>query len=274
MPGSARRPARTSRRVAATSAVAVALALAGCGADASGAEPATTGATEGAVTGEVLVLAASSLTSSFTELAARFEEQHPGVTVELSFGASSALATQVVEGGAPADVFASASAATMDQVVAAERAEGAPVLLAHNELAIAVPPGNPARITSLRDLARQDVSVALCQVEAPCGALAQTVLAAAGVEVAPVTREADVRATLAKVMLGEVDAGLVYVTDVLAAGGDVDSVPIPEDVNGASEYLAVALTQAPHPVAGKAFLAYVLSDEGAAVLASAGFARP
>lgn len=273
MPRPAPRPPRIGSCVAAASAVVAALALAGCGADGPEADPAAVG-TEDTVTGEVLVLAATSLTSSFTELAARFEEEHPGVTVDLSFGASSALATQVVEGGAPADVFASASAATMHQVVAAERADGAPVLFARNELAIAVPPGNPARIASLRDLARQDVSVALCQVEVPCGALAEAVLAAAGVEITPVTREADVRATLAKVMLGEVDAGVVYVTDVLAAGGDVDRVPIPGDVNAATDYLVAALTRAPNPVAGRAFLAYVLSDEGAAVLASAGFARP
>ncbi|MCG2798799.1 MAG: molybdate ABC transporter substrate-binding protein, partial [Cellulomonas sp.] len=208
------------RTMLATLAVAgAALALLG-GCSAEGGGPAATGAGASAssdVSGTVTVLAAASLTETFTELAEGFEAAHPGVEVVLSFGASSALATQIVEGGAPADVFASASTSTMDTVVSAAEAE-APVTFASNTLQIAVPPDNPAGVTGLADLADPAVKVALCQPEVPCGKVAAKVLAAAGVAVTPVTLENDVKSTLSKVELGEVDAGLVYVTDVLAAG--------------------------------------------------------
>ncbi|MBU4336191.1 MAG: molybdate ABC transporter substrate-binding protein [Actinobacteria bacterium] len=221
----------------ATLAVAgAALALLG-GCSAEGGGPAATGAGASAssdVSGTVTVLAAASLTETFTELAEGFEAAHPGVEVVLSFGASSALATQIVEGGAPADVFASASTSTMDTVVSAAEAE-APVTFASNTLQIAVPPDNPAGVTGLADLADPAVKVALCQPEVPCGKVAAKVLAAAGVAVTPVTLENDVKSTLSKVELGEVDAGLVYVTDVLAAGDAVRGIEIPAEVNASTE---------------------------------------
>lgn len=274
---------RAARAVLA--ALVGAVAVAGCatvaGAGGATATPGSAGslratgapAADEPVTGDVVVLAAASLTGPVTELAARFEAAHPGVRVVLSFGASSALATQITAGGVPADVFVSASTATMDAVVSAGDAAG-PAVVARNELTIAVPVGNPARITGLGDLARPGTRVALCQLEVPCGDLAARVLANAGLAVQPVTREADVKATLSKVVLGEVDAGLVYVTDVRAAADHVTAVTIPADVNESAEYPVAVLTGAPNLVGAQAFVALMRSAEGAEVLADAGFARP
>ncbi|MCG2802145.1 MAG: molybdate ABC transporter substrate-binding protein [Cellulomonas sp.] len=243
---------------------------------ARGAGPAPTGVAASAssdVSGTVTVLAAASLTETFTELGAAFEEAHPGVKVVLSFGASSALATQIVDGGAPADVFASASTSTMDTVVSAAAAD-APVTFASNTLQIAVPPANPAGVTGLADLADPKVKVALCQAEVPCGKVAAKVLAKAGVTVVPVTLENDVKSTLSKVELGEVDAGLVYVTDVRAAGDAVRGIEIPADVNASTDYPVAVLTQSANPRAAQAFVDYLLSDAGVDVLTKAGFSRP
>ena len=243
--------------------------LVGCGADPAGREPATTPA---GVTGTITVFAASSLTEAFTTLGAQFEQNHPGARISFSFGPSSRLATQITQ-GAPADVFASASTTTMDSVVAAQAAQ-APVPFAQNVLEIAVPPGNPADITALADLARPGVKVALCQPDVPCGAAATAVFAAAGLTVTPVTLEADVKATVTKVELGEVDAGLVYVTDVLAAGGRVTGIEIPAAVNAATSYPIATLTATTSPALARAFVASVLSAQGATVLTAAGFGRP
>jgi molybdate transport system substrate-binding protein len=218
------------------------------------------------------VLAAASLTASFTRLGEQFEAAHPGTTVTFSFGASSSLATQIVQ-GAPADVFASASTTNMDQVVAAKAAT-APAPFATNVMQIAVPPANPARITALADLARPGVKVVLCAEAVPCGSTARKVLAAAKVAVTPVSEEADVKATLTKVQLGEADAGIVYVTDVRAAGDKVEGVPIPADVNASTTYPIAALSAARNPALAAAFVAYVRSAEGAAVLGEAGFGAP
>jgi molybdate transport system substrate-binding protein len=139
---------------------------------------------------------------------------------------------------------------------------------------IAVPPENPGRITALADLARPDVKVALCAAEVPCGVGARTVFDNAKLTVQPVTEEVDVKATLTKVQLGEVDAGVVYVTDVLAAGDKVKGIPIPADVNAATSYPISALTGSRNPALAQAYVDYVLSAEGAAALTAAGFERP
>ena len=170
-------------------------------------------------------------------------------------------------------MFASASAANMRSVVEAGDAAG-PRTFARNVLAIAVPPDDPARVAGLADLARPGVKVALCQEQVPCGALARTVLARAGLAVTPVTFGADVKAVLTAVRLGEVDAGLVYATDVLAAGDEVRGVEIPAAANGSTEYPIATLTDAPNRAGAAAFVAYVLSAEGTRVLTEAGFAAP
>ena len=246
----------------------VALLASGCG---SAGSKVVTGSSS-SLRGKVTVLAAASLTEAFGALAKQFEAAHPGVTVKLSFGASSALAQQI-NAGAPADVFASAAAKNMQQVISAGGA-GTSSNFVKNVMAIAVPPANPAGIRQLADLAKPGVKVALCEIQVPCGATAQRVFSNAGITVKPVTEEADVKSTLTKVETGEVDAGVVYVTDVRSAGNKVKGIAIPDSVNAATEYPIAALSRAPNPAVAAAFVAFVLSDAGQAVLAADGFGRP
>jgi molybdate transport system substrate-binding protein len=241
---------------------------AGAGAPSASGGPATASK----VTGTVTVFAAASLKEAFTTLGHRFEQAHPGAHVVLNLGPSSGLATQITQ-GAPADVFASASAKNMDQVVSAGAA-AAPRTFARNAMEVAVPPSNPARVASVRDLGRPGVKVALCQPQVPCGVTAATVFARAGVQVHPVSQELDVKSVLAKVTLGEVDAGVVYVTDVKAAGRQVTGIPIPAAVNASTSYPIATLSAAPNKSAAQAFTDYVLSGEAAPVLAAAGFGSP
>ena len=260
------------RRTAAVLAAA-ALALAGCGSSGTSSDQAgTAGTSGGKVTGTVTVLAAASLTGTFTALAKDFEASHPGTHVQLGFGGSSALAQQVVQ-GAPADVLATASPSTMQQVV--DHGDAAsPTTFARNTLEIAVPPGNPAHVTSLADLARPGTKVALCAQQVPCGAAATKLLAQQGLTVRPATLEQDVKAALTKVRLGEVDAALVYRTDVAAAGKDVLGVPVPEAAKVVNDYPVVTLEHAPNPSAATAFVDLVLSAKGRQVLSAAGFGLP
>ncbi len=249
---------------------AVAL-LSACGSsDADTATPAASSST--GLTGQITVLAAASLTGSFTNLAKTFEAAHPGTKVNFSFGASSGLATQITA-GSPADVFASASAKTMDTVVTA-KAANPPTMFAKNVMEIAVPPDNPAKITGVADLAKRGVKVALCAAEVPCGVGAHAVFTNAKVTVKPVTEEVDVKATLTKVQLGEVDAGVVYVTDVLAAGDKVKGIEIPADVNASTSYPISTLTASKNTALAQAWVDYVLSADGAQALTAAGFEKP
>ena len=257
------------RAVLAASAVTAVL-LAGCGSSSSAGSPSGSGSS--AVKGTITVFAAASLKESFTALGRRFEAAHPGTRVVFSFGPSSGLATQITQ-GAPADVFASASAKNMTQVSDAGLAPTA-TTFAKNVLEIAVPPANPAKVTGLSDLGRRGVKVALCQSAVPCGATAQKVLANARVKVTPVSQEVDVKAVLAKVTLGEVDAGLVYVTDVRAAGRRVKGIAIPGDVNASTSYPIATVSTSRNRATAQAFTDLVLSGDGSAELARAGFAAP
>ncbi len=256
--------------------VLAAAALTACasssGAGGGGAPGASSAAGRGEFSGDLTVFAASSLTEAFGTIAARFEARHPGTTVRFDFDASSTLAEQITQ-GAPADVFASASAKNMQQVTQAEDA-ATPTDFAKNTLEIAVPPNNPGSITKVADLARRGVKVAVCQPQVPCGAIAQQVFTNAGITVRPATVEADVKSTLAKVELGEVDAGVVYVTDVRASAGKVGAVPIPASVNAATTYPIARLTHSANPAAAKAFVEYVLSPAGRKVLTGDGFLAP
>jgi molybdate transport system substrate-binding protein len=245
-----------------------------CSSGGGGAEPSVpgTGPTSptDAPTGEITVLAAASLTETLDALAADFEVANPGTTVTVSYGGSSALAQQVVA-GSPVDDFFSASAATMQTVTDAGLAEGEPATFARNALEIAVPAGNPGDVTALADLSSPDVKVALCAAEVPCGALAATVLEAEGVSVTPATLEPDVKSALTKVELGEVDAALVYETDVAAAGDSVEGIGVGDASTPTTSYLAARLADAPNPELAEAFLAFVLSSTGQDALADAGF---
>jgi molybdate transport system substrate-binding protein len=248
------------------------LLLAGCGGtsdDGAAAAPAPSAAE---LDGTLTVFAAASLTDVFTDLGERFEADHPGLDVQFNFAGSSALATQLTQ-GAPADVFASANEAQMAVVTDAGLADD-PQVFAANVLQIAVPAGNPAGVTGLADLARQDLTIALCAPQVPCGAAAEDVLAAAGVPAAPDTLEEDVRAALTKVELGEVDAALVYTTDVTAAGDAVEGIDVPEAERAVNDYPVAVLADAPNPQAAAAFVELVRSEEGQQALAAAGFRTP
>ena len=219
------------------------------------------------------VFAAASLRDSFTAIGERFEQAHPGVRVAFSFAGSSDLVSQVVE-GAPADVLASADEGTMAQLVDASLTAGEPVDVATNVLEIATPPGNPAGTTSFADLARPGARVVVCAPQVPCGAAARTLQERTGVELAPVSEESSVTDVLGKVTSGEADAGLVYVTDVAAAGDAVTGVPFPESAGAVNTYPVAALREAADADLARSFVAFVAGEQGRSVLRAAGFGVP
>ncbi|MGZ8756056.1 MAG: molybdate ABC transporter substrate-binding protein [Acidimicrobiia bacterium] len=220
----------------------------------------------------VLVFAAASLTDAFWELEEIFEAANPDFDVQLNLAGSSSLREQILE-GAPADVFASANTSNMDQVVDAGEASNS-VTLATNLLQIAVPAGNPAGVTGLADLAREELLIGLCAEGVPCGDFGRQALANAGVTASVDTNEPDVRALLIKIEAGELDAGIVYVTDVLAAGDRVEGVVIPADANVVATYPIAALTNAPNAEGADAFASFAVSDEARAILDRYGFSIP
>jgi molybdate transport system substrate-binding protein len=241
----------------------VVVALAGCGS--------ANGAPSGG--GTVTVFAAASLTEAFTKIGKDFEAANPGTAVRFNFAGSAALATQINQ-GAPADVLASAAPANLKTVTDAGNGAGPATTFAKNQLVIAVPKGNPKGVKGLTDLTGPGVKVALCAEQVPCGAAATRVLATAGVKLTPVTLEQDVKAALSKVKLGEVDAALVYRTDARAAASAVDGIEFPESSGGVNDYPIVVLKGAPNKAGAEAFVAYVLSAKGRAVLTDAGFQAP
>lgn len=172
-------------------------------------------------------------------------------------------------------MFASASPKQMQAVInagnAAGNATGEGTVFVENTLQIVVPAGNPAGVTGLADFGKQELAIALCAEQVPCGDAALQALQAAGVTPAPDTLEQDVKAVLTKVMLNEVDAGLVYRTDVMSAGSGVEGIDFPEAAQAVNEYPIVALAGAPNAEGAQAFVDYVLSDEGKAVLEKYGF---
>ena len=268
------------RRLALTVVALAAAAVAGCSSSSSPSTPsgstsspaAAAGSSSAGPTGTITVFAAASLKETFTELGKQFEAAHPGDTVKFSFGASSALAEQI-NSGAPADVFASASPKNMDQVVTPGNASN-PQDFAKNVMEVAVPPSNPAKVTSVNDLAKSSVKTALCQPQVPCGVVAAEVFKNAKITVKPVTLQPDVKSVLTQVELGNVDAGVVYVTDVQAAGAKVKGVTIPADVNASTLYPIAALSHSQEEAIAQAFVAYVLSPTGEQVLKAAGFQQP
>lgn len=224
------------------------------------------------LSGDLVVFAAASLTGTFTEIGDLFTAEHPDVTVTFSFGGSSGLAQQIVS-GAPADVFAAASPAAMWTVVDADGAASDPQTFATNTLEIVVPAGNPGGIAGLADFTDEAKKIALCAVEVPCGAASGKVFETAGLTPAPDTLERDVRAVLTKVQLGEVDAGLVYRTDVIAAGDAVEGIELPEAGSAVNDYPIALLAESPNPEVATAFIELVLG-EGQAILSAAGFSAP
>lgn len=221
---------------------------------------------------QLVVSAAASLDDAFAALESSFEAANPGVDVLVNVAASSTLSHQIIE-GAPIDVFASADTTNMQRVVAAGMAAN-PVIFATNRLQVAVPAGNPGGVGGVVDLARDELHVGLCAAPVPCGGLTRRLLHRVGVVPAVDTHEPGVRALVTKIAAGELDAGVVYVTDVLAGGDAVEGVDIADEVNVVAEYPIAALADAPSPVLAEAFVEFVRSDEGRAILAGFGFASP
>ena len=259
------------RKFLTCTAVVAVLAISGCGdkTDNAGAAPEKSAG----ISGNLTVLAAASLTESFNKIGKDFETANPGVKVTFSYAGSSSLAQQITS-GAPADVFAAASPATMKTVTDAGDANGEATVFVKNQLVIAVPKGNPKGVEALADLTRPGVKVALCAEQVPCGAAAKKALAAAGVKLTPVTQEQDVKAALSKVKLGEVDAALVYRTDAKASTADVEGIEFPESSGAINDYPIVALENAPNASAAAAFVSFVQSGPELDVLIEAGFQKP
>lgn len=223
---------------------------------------------------EVLtVYAAASLRAPFTEIAERFEQTNPGVTVEFSFAGSSDLETQL-EQGAPADVFASADTRTMDSAVEAGLVTGEPIPFATNTLTIVTEPGNPENITSFADLTGKGVSVVVCAPQVPCGAATTRLEEAAGTDLEPVSEESSVTDVLGKVTSGQADAGLVYVTDATRAGETVSVVSVPEAAEIVNVYPIARLSDSGNATHADDFVRFVTGADGRAVLADAGFGIP
>ncbi|MFJ2112145.1 molybdate ABC transporter substrate-binding protein [Streptomyces sp. NPDC087850] len=273
---------RTARRTRRTLGVAGAgaaalLALSGCSSSDSSspakADPSASAAASDKLSGTVTVFAAASLKESFTTLGKEFEQAHPGTKVTFSFGGSDSLAASIT-GGAPADVFASASPKTMKIVTDAGDASGTPATFVRNQLEIVTLPGNPDKISSLKDLTRSGLKVVLCDKEVPCGAAVQKALDTGRLKLTPVSYEQDVKAALTKVELKEADAAVVYRTDVRAAGDKVEGVEFPESADAVNDYPIVRLKDSKNTDAATAFISLVRSAEGQQVLTAAGFLKP
>lgn len=238
------------------------VALTGC----SGDSP-DTGVAPG---GEITVLAAASLTDVFTDLAEEFERSHDGSKVTLAFGSSTNLAQQVVD-GAPGDVLATADEASMRVAQDADTTSDV-IPFATNVITLVTPAGNPGGVGSLADL--DDVIWVRCADEVPCGHLARMVLERNHITSAPASLEEDVRATLDKVVSGEADAGLVYVTDAVAAGGAVETVPVAGAASASTTYFTAVLAGAGNAALARQWVAFVTSRSGLAILGRAGFGAP
>ncbi|WP_215450151.1 molybdate ABC transporter substrate-binding protein [Streptomyces sp. ATCC 21386] len=274
MTRSVRRTRTTRRTLRAVGAGGAALlALSACGSSDSGSSAKSGSSGSDELSGEVIVFAAASLKESFTTLGERFEREYPGTKVTFNFGGSDALAAGIT-GGAPADVFASASPRTMAVVTEAGDASGTPETFVRNQLEIATLPGNPDKISSLKDLTGSDLKVVLCDEAVPCGAAARKALDASKLKLTPVSYEEDVKSALNKVVLKEADAAVVYKTDVRAAGEKVEGVEFPESADAVNDYPITLLEESENTDAAKAFIALVRSAEGQKVLTEAGFLKP
>jgi len=252
----------------------VVLALAACGDEdkTAAADTTTTADSVDDLDGTVTVLAAASLTDAFEAIAKAFEAEHGGVDIEPSFDASSKLATAIIE-GAPADLFASADEANLTKVLDAGLVAGESSIFATNVLKIVVPAGNPMGIDSLDDLVGADVKLSLCGDEVPCGTYAAQAFEKAGLEVPAAGDQENVKGVLTQVQLGEADAGIVYVTDVLAAE-DVDGIDLATDQQVQAAYPAAVLADASNPDAAVAFLAFLRAEEAQSILEDFGFGLP
>jgi molybdate transport system substrate-binding protein len=222
------------------------------------------------LSGYINVFAAASLTASFNAIGTSFHRANPGVGVNFNFAGTPTLVTQI-EQGAPADVFASADTTNMDKLTADGFASGSSQVFAHNQLEIVVAAGNPRGITGLADLAKPGVIYITEGPTVPAGKYSLQALATAGVKVTPKSLETSVTAVISKIELGEADAGIVYTTDIQAAGSKVQGVQVPAADNVIATYPLVAVKGTKNLDAANEFVAYVLSASGQSMLASFGF---
>lgn len=257
----------TTSRLLLLPVVALAMLAAGCGDDDDD------GTAPAGVAGDITVFAAASLTESFTEVCEAFTAANPDASATFSFDASSGLVQQIVE-GAPADVFASADAANMTKLTDPGLNGGEPVIFATNLLTIIVAPDNPLGITGVADLANADTKTVICAPEVPCGTYANQIFTAADVAVTPVSLEQNVRGVVTKVTAGEADAGIVYVTDALAAGDAAAMVEIPADINVVAEYPIATVAASQNQEVGEAFIEFLTGPDAQAILADYGFEAP
>src|SRR5699024_6805756 len=205
-----------------------------------------------------------------TEIGHKLEDRNPKATITFNFAGSSTLAQQI-NNGAPADVFASANVDQMQTVADADHVAAQPTVFVQNKLQIAVPKGNPADIEGIEDFGNGDMKIAVCARQVPCGAATQEGFDSASVDAKTDALEKDVRAVLTKVELGEVDAGLVYVTDVASANGSVEGIDVPAADQALNDYPIAVLAGASDEAGATAFVDYVTSDAGAAILDNYGF---
>lgn len=259
-----------NRPLATVAATALVVALAGCSSQAS---PSSGSSSSPPSSTRLTVFAAASLKNTFTMFGQQFEAAHAGTKVTFNFAGSADLVTQLQQ-GAPADVFASADTKNMDRATAAHLTKGTPVTFASNTLEIAVPPSNPAHISSFADLTRPGVKLVVCAPVVPCGAAAQKVETATKITLKPVSEESAVTDVLNKVQTGEADAGLVYVTDVKGAGGKVKGVLFPESKQAVNKYPIAILTESKNAALARQFSELITGADGHKVLADAGFAKP
>jgi molybdate transport system substrate-binding protein len=226
---------------------------------------------------ELTVFAAASLRESFEDLAKTFEAKHPGVKVHLNLAGSQELRTQI-ENGARVDVFASADQKHMAALVKANLV-GAPRVFARNTPVVIVPRGNPAKVGGFDQLPGAK-KIVIGTPEVPIGAYTLQILDKTSADFKQkvlanvASRELNVRQVLAKVGLGEADAGIVYRTDAIAAKDKVEIIEIPAKVNVVAEYPVAVLAKAPEAAAAKAFVDLLLSGDGQKRLSTAGFVAP
>lgn len=276
-------PARLRLGALGTSAALLAMGLAAFGLSAcapaadqapgAGQAPSSSSGAPPELSGNLTVYAAASLKQTFTELATKYEQANPKVTVSLSFDGSSTLVTQIKE-GAPADVFASADQANMAKLSDASMVQGAPVDFATNVLTLVVPPGNPASIKTFADAAKPGVKLVICAPQVPCGAASQSDAKSGGLTLAPVSEELNVTSVLGKVTSGEADAGLVYATDAKTAGNKVLSIPLGLAKPTVNRYPIATVNTTKVPALAQGFIDLVTGPAGQKVLTDAGFGNP
>jgi molybdate transport system substrate-binding protein len=254
-------------RVAVPAIAALALLTAACGSSSSSSS--STSTTKAAVTGNLNVSAASSLTGAFNDAKTKLTAANPGLNITYNFAGSNALVAQIQQ-GAPADVFASADQKNMQTLVTAGLVE-TPVTFAKNKLQIAVAAGNPKKIADLADLAHPGVSVVLEAPGVPAGDYTRQVLAKKGITLTPKSLEPDVKSALAKVTSGEADATVVYVTDVTAGGPKVQGVTIPDADQPDITYPIAVVKATKNHAAAQAFVDSAVSGDVQKSLEAAGF---